>query len=690
MKKALLSIVIVTGMAATLTANLLTNPASGTVNVGQAIGVRTDCPDNYGISYTMIWGDGTITSGSNCNDFYSSFRLHVYRNPGTFRMHFRRLSGYYCPNDEYRNVTILENRYITISPAKPGVGQPITFTAVNFRTPADITWDMGDGTVYKGRGTTITHTFAKAGTYIVRAFDWGGDTTTTPVTLTLTVAPPPRGITYSPAIPRVDQPVDIQAHGFKVDTIDWNFGDGSPLQTYSAFVSHRYQNPGMFTITAVEHGTSATPASKAITILPENRSLSLSPPEARTDEPVTITAVNFRGPLVLWDFGDGATVSGPVTLARLGRLAGISEPTTMTHAYRRPGVYTITARDENGASEKKFQAVIKILGVNDQVNLEIAEITLDNGKYYKVIPKNSKNIRAQLRMKMKGTGIVSGYWIVDNQPYQFFNETVYQGQIKTIYTPEIPGLPVIDPGMHTITVQLTRPTGEAVVFQTLRYFVLPYENVIATLSPRDGAVIKEDEIAKFAWESALGGSYYQVAFANSLLPLLLGEEKQKWLDCPERFSFIPDAQTWSAIRRNHWTFWKVRAMDSTRAVVAESDIQEMKVIVQGARIGIDKITDMDGKSIAIGSAFTTTRAEQVLIHGYLTYPAEAEYLILQVYANDNKVNQLLFRDVKKDEKRSFETSVPNFEKESQIVFQVLKSSSPSVIIGFLEVKLKNE
>ena len=117
----------------------------------------------------------------------------------------------------------------------------------------------------------------------------------------------------------------------------------------------------------------------------------------------------------------------------------------MTHAYKLPGNYTITARDENGVSEKRFQAAVRVIGISDQVSLEIAEITLDNGKYYKVIPKKSKNIQAQLRMKMKGTGIVSGYWIVDGQPYQFFNETVYQGQIKTILTSEAPASPYSTP-----------------------------------------------------------------------------------------------------------------------------------------------------------------------------------------------------------------------------------------------------
>ena len=54
------------------------------------------------------------------------------------------------------------------------------------------------------------------------------------------------------------------------------------------------------------------------------------------------------------------------------------------------------------------------------------------------------------------------------------------------------------------------------------------------------------------------------------------------------------------------------------------------------------------------------------------------------------VDQLLFRDVKKDERKTFETSVPNPEKESRVVFQVLKSSSPSVLVGYAELTLKKE
>jgi hypothetical protein len=99
---------------------------------------------------------------------------------------------------------------------------------------------------------------------------------------------------------------------------------------------------------------------------------------------------------------------------------------------------------------------------------------------------------------------------------------------------------------------------------------------------------------------------------------------------------------------------------------------------------------MDGNNIGLVNNTAAAKVDTLLVNGYLTYPGEAEYLILQIYANDNLVDQLLFRNVTKGEKRMFETSIPNNEKQSWVVFQVLKSSSPSVPIGFFEIKLKKE
>jgi PKD repeat protein len=552
----------------------------------------------------------------------------------------------------------------------------VNFTAINFKTPNDISWDMGDGTMLNHQGSKISHRYSKSGTYQIKAYDWQGDQATIPVTLQLIIQEPPRWLVFTPEMPRVDQLVYFEAKGFRSNSIDWNFGDGTPLQTGSASITHRFTDPGTLIVSAKEHDLDILPVQKAITILPDNRSIVLSSSEVRTNEPLTITAVNFYGNLIAWDFGD--------------RTPPVSGPATMIHAYNRLGDYTITARDENGASSKNFQARVKVLGLNDQLSLEIAEISLDNKKAYKAIPKNSKNIKAQLRMKIRGTGIVSGYWIVDGRPYEFFNETVYQGQLKTIFTKDVPGLPVLDPGMHTITIQLTSPAMKAIGFSTIRYFVLPCENMIEILSPHDGSIIKEDEIPVFTWQQARGGSYYQIAFSDSLLPLLQLDASLKWQDCKNQLHYTPDAETWKSITRNQWTYWKVRAMDSSRNILAESNIQEIKIIIPGVTIGIQKITDMDGRRIKIGNNIIATKINPLLLYGYLAYASEAEFLVLQIYANDILLNQLLFRDVKKGEKRFFDSSIPNTEKESRLVFQVLKTSSPSVVVGLLEIKLKKE
>lgn len=684
MKKTILFLFLIAAVCSMTIAQINTNPTSGIVNVGQPLGFRCECGDGNNVN--IYFGDGT--SYLNVPPPIDLMAYHTYKNPGQFIFHKRLIlvTTPMCLIDEYRTITVLENRTIIANPSAPSAGIAVSFTANNFNTPNNLFWDMGDGTMSANQGATVTHTYTKGGRFLVRAFDWNGDTKNTPVSLTVIVSEPVRMITCSPAAPRVDQEVAIQARNFKSSSIKWNFGDGTPPQVYSAAVAHRYQNPGTFTISAQEEDMPKV--TTAITILPENRSLTVSVAEVRIDEPVTMTALNFRGPQVLWDFGDGSTVAARPAAVAAGIPGAVSGPITVTHAYKLPGNYTVTARDENGASAKNFQIAIRVLGISDQVNLEIAEITLDNGKYYKVVPKNSKAIRAGLRMKMRGTGIVSGFWVVDGQPSFFFSETVYQGQVKTIFTPEIPGLPVFDPGLHTITLQLTRPENEQVLFPTLRYFVLPYENVIATITPKDGAVIKEDEVMAFSWERALGGTRYQIAFSNSLFPLLRNDATIKWQECPERYSYTPAAEAWGAIQRDQWTYWKVRAIDSVGNIVGESGIQEIKVIVPGAKVSVLKITDMDGQTIPIGSGFTAARVEQLMIQGSLTYPAAAEYLILRVYAGENLVDQLLFRDIRKDEVRHFESSVPNQDKESVVTFQVLKSSSPSLLVGYEELKLK--
>lgn len=655
------------------------NPSAGPYTVGQNLSFRPSMNLGSWQQYTAQWnfGDGSAWSQFPGNQWVS----HLYRNPGSFWITLPAIFGAAFVPPETLSITIEENRAITASSLNPIIGQPVTFNAINFKTPANIRWDFGDGTIQISTGT-ITHSFSREATFTVKAYDWNGDMSTIPVILSLTVSG--KYISYTPLNPREDQPITFNAINFQGGSIEWNFGDGTVISAGGSSVSHRYATQGNFVVSAKEIGGAGTAMRAAnsmaavtaiirITVLPENRAVIASSSEAKVKEPITFRAVNFRGPSVFWDFGDGTTL--------------FNQGTTVTHKFRNAGAYIVKAGDENGNSLRRFQIRIEITGISDLVNLLLAEITLDNGKYYKVVPKNSRNIKAILKMKMKGTGAVSGYWIVDDQPYEFFNETAYQGEIKTIYTKDIPGLPVLQSGMHTITVKLISP-AESVVFPNLRYFVLPFENTITPLSPRDASVIKEKEIAEFSWNKANGASRYQIVLSNNLIQILSTGNGLRWIDVDGQLAYLPDPETWGSLKRNQWIYWKVRALDGLGTVIGESPIQEMKIIVPEAKIEITAITDMDGKKIRLENQTVRSKSDVILFRGNVEYEGNAEYLILRVFQDNELTDQLLFRDVIQNKNKSFETSIQNQEKTNQIVFQVVKSSAPSLVIGFQEITLE--
>lgn len=561
------------------------------------------------------------------------------------------------------NVTVISLKRITYSPTQPLVGAPVQFNAVDFQSD-QIDWNFGDGTTITAGNISVTHVYNNASTYTVTARE--SNTEYTPVRVVVRVQEPNRSINFLPRSPRVDQLVYFEARGFITNSIDWNFGDGTIMTGAGTNVTHRYQDPGLYTVSAKDSSINHTPITITFSVAPENRYIVVSPPEVRTNETVTVTAFNFRDDYILWDFGDGTQRSGLHT---------------ETHQYSRAGTYIISAQDENGESQKKFTQQVIVKGIDDQVNLEIAEVRLDNGKYYKIVPKNSKNIRAVLRMKMRGTGIVSGRWIVDGSTFELFSEVTRQGTIKEIYTRTIPGLPTVTQGIHTITVELTRPEDIPVTFPVLKYFVLPYENIIETLTPPDGFVAKEKEIPEFSWKEPRLASKYQVAFSNYLYVLMGESQRISWIDVKTQLKYTPGLETWNRIKRNRWTYWQVRALDTNNNVVAESDIHDIKVVIATAEISVDKVTDLEGNEIPISSSGVTTSTDDLLVHGSIEYKGNSEFLVLRVYVDNELMDQLLFRDVKKNEKRYFETSIPNKKQKSRLQFKVLKTSSPAVIIG---------
>lgn len=679
MKKTLILLFILcAGLSAGHLFGIDINPASGPYYVGDNILFKAT---NSSFDYyygTLSFGDGTTASGVTSSQWIT----HRYKSPGHYLLTLIDSYGFLGPESRY--ITITEDRRIEVSPPQPVAREQVTFQAINFNTPNDIYWDMGDGTIYRLRGNAsvkggsiVTHTFTRGGTFTVRAYDWNGDQKTVPVAVSINIGKLNRRIEYFPLTPREDQTVYFEALEFGSPVIDWNFGDGNTAFGGPRNVQHRFMSAGAFTVSCKPPTAQYEPITTTITVLPENRFLTVSAPEVRINKPITVNAQNFRGDMVLWNFGDGTVRTGFHT---------------ETHTYTQPGNYIIIARDENGESEREFRANVRVVGINDLLTVEVAEIRLDNGKYYKIVPKHSKDLRAILRLKMRGTGSVTGYWVVDGSPFEYFNEVAIQGELKEIFTRQVPGLPTIEPGLHTVSLVLTRPSPEdlKLIFPVLKYFVLPYENKIEIVSPAEGFIAKENEIPEFSWKAPQGGSKYQIAFSNELYPILQNSQNLKWIDLENALQYTPGPDVWNHIARNRWTYWKVRAMDSNYQPLAESDVIDIKVVIATADITIDKITDLDGNEVKITAAKVYSSKGDLLLHGSVTYKGDSKFLVLRVFAGKIMVDQLLFRDVKKGETRGFETSIPNKNHNTPITLQVLKSSSPSVVIGIKNLELNNQ
>jgi hypothetical protein len=259
--------------------------------------------------------------------------------------------------------------------------------------------------------------------------------------------------------------------------------------------------------------------------------------------------------------------------------------------------------------------------------------------------------------------------------------------LKEVFTRQVPGIPTIDPGLHTITLRLTKPGDIDVQFPVLKYFVLPYELTVKAATPKDGFVAKENEIPEFSWEAVKGANKYQIAFCDYLYSIMNNTDNLKWHDAGPALTFTPGQQTWNNIERNRWTYWKIRALDTLGNVLAESDIMDIKVVIATAELSVDKVTDLEGRELQIVDGNIRTGSDDILVHGSIKYKGDSHFLVLRVYADNVLCDQLLFRDVKKGETRFFETSVPHKNKQTRVFFQVLKTSSPAVIVGITNLVL---
>lgn len=570
------------------------------------------------------FGDGKIENGG------STF-THVYTAPGNFQVQIWDAD---VATESALKTTVTvqpDMRQVTIS-GFPELfqGAEVVFESRNFNS-AQLEWDFGDGTVEPG-GARQTHRYQRSGNFFLKVVE-ANEPNTLPLEKRIQVLNDNRDLAVKTAMIFADSEFEVEAQNFRGSVVRWDFGDG-PIVTGPRLMKHRYNRSGQFRIRAVDFAgrdgkfiekiimvendsrfinlpdeiiageaidmqlknTAAgnfiwkfsdgetrsgqdlkgksfrhagpqkitvadadgkyPPLEKTIRVLPDTRVLKSSAGFILPKDEVAFTAMNFKGPGIRWDFGDG-------TIKENGQAKE-------THPYSTLGRFQIKAVDFNGRSSKVFSTDVVVAEMTPGFQINTLEFVFGNGKYYRVIAKNSPGPNYQLRVKTKGRGVLNGQFILDNMPIGLFQIIVQENQTGQLAKSQIVALPAIDPGLHELTVKFNNYTFNKKI-PIIKYFVSTAGMIQIIAPPIDSKVSLKDKI-ELRW--TIDGKNPLFEIAISAIPFRFLNDKQiEWQPVAgSSFTFIPDS-----FKAGSWIYWQVRLLNENKQVQTTSEIATFKL-----------------------------------------------------------------------------------------------------------------
>ncbi len=269
-----------------------------------------------GLSWNF--GDGTTSNLTN--------PMHKYSVAGVYRVTLIGLrqyaAGNACLDSAIKTVTIISSLPGSFS-VSDSVGRctPFTVTFTNNNQPSKLTiWNFGDGT--KDTGDVVKHTFVTTGTFKVTmtATDAGGCKYI--YSQNIVVGGPQGSFTYNNQVKCDASPVRFDVNATGVDSIRWNFGDGTKQVTNSVnTVYHVYKKSGLY-LPSIELlvGSSCNNLVKGIDTIKVDAikagfNQSLLANCGNSDVTFKDTSASFSGiKTSAWQFGDGKVGVGSTSV----------------------------------------------------------------------------------------------------------------------------------------------------------------------------------------------------------------------------------------------------------------------------------------------------------------------------------------------------------------------------------------
>jgi PKD repeat protein len=314
-------------------------------------------------SYSWNFGDGATATGRTAT--------HAFALQQTYTVTLTVTNELGAQGSKSQVVSVgsgsLPTANFTFSPTQPGVGEPVFFSGLGStpgqgHTLSSYRWTFGDGGT--GSGATVSHAYGSAGTYSVQltVVDDSGQSTTSG-SQTVSVGNPPTptaNFTFSPTNPIVGDTVvfdwrtSTTAQGQRIVTLDWNFGDdtpvvhcpGDPACTSDGITTHVFSRGGTFVVNLVVTDSAGRTSTKSTTVA------------VGSGNPVaafTAAVGNAAAHRMVFDASGSAAAQGS-TITQYqwafgdGTFAGPSSSPTATHDFPATGSYTVrvTVTDDKG------------------------------------------------------------------------------------------------------------------------------------------------------------------------------------------------------------------------------------------------------------------------------------------------------------------------------------------------------
>jgi len=217
-------------------------------------------------------------------------------------------------------------------PTETCTGEIIQFTDLS-QYADSVLWDFGDGNTSTEQNPTHSYYYAGSYTVTLTAYNECGPDSEKKIDYITINSGPIADFGANPTGICVGEDVQFSNYSYFVDSVLWNFGDGTTSKDANPL--HTYTSAGLFTVTLTAYNECGTDKETKVDYIgvsnPPTPDFEADPTETCTGVVVRFTNLSQYADFSTWDFGDGTTLDAH----------------SPTHTYTQAGTYTVSLTVSN-------------------------------------------------------------------------------------------------------------------------------------------------------------------------------------------------------------------------------------------------------------------------------------------------------------------------------------------------------